>query len=361
MKPKTMILMAVAIACGLGASYMTSRLLAERQDSEPDTVQVWVAKKTLDMGTLVKKPSDLFETKPFLKGTEPQNAVVKIDDLKGRQLKRTLKPGDPIRSDDIFAIGEAFLDALLPKGFRAVGLRVNLETTAAGFASLPGSRVDIISTMRRGSDRDSFSQVLLQNVLVLAADGIKDRNESGQAMAASVVTVALSTEDALKITLAKEIGPLSLVLRKFDDSAKEDVEKVTVEQLLTKTRAGKTDDTVDTDVPGPTTTVVEVKPEPKPEPRPQQAKVEPKSQPKVEPEPVEVAKAPGRWHTVTIIEGDKIRYQKFYVDENDNVIDPPAAVGGTLLPEVPNPQPNPQTPANVTPPAPRPKAPAPAN
>jgi len=28
MKPKTMILMAVAVVCGLGASFMTSRLLA---------------------------------------------------------------------------------------------------------------------------------------------------------------------------------------------------------------------------------------------------------------------------------------------------------------------------------------------
>ena len=30
MKPKTLILMVVAVTCGLGASYMTSRLLAER-------------------------------------------------------------------------------------------------------------------------------------------------------------------------------------------------------------------------------------------------------------------------------------------------------------------------------------------
>ena len=30
MKPKTMILMVVAVVCGLGASYMTSKLLADR-------------------------------------------------------------------------------------------------------------------------------------------------------------------------------------------------------------------------------------------------------------------------------------------------------------------------------------------
>ena len=46
MKPKTMILMVVAVCCGLGASYITSKLLAERNnkgDSEP-TVPVLVAK-----------------------------------------------------------------------------------------------------------------------------------------------------------------------------------------------------------------------------------------------------------------------------------------------------------------------------
>ena len=49
MKPKTMILMVVAIVCGLGASYMTSRLLAERGEApaaEQKKVTVLVAKKT---------------------------------------------------------------------------------------------------------------------------------------------------------------------------------------------------------------------------------------------------------------------------------------------------------------------------
>lgn len=46
MKPRTMILMVVAIGCGLGASYMTSKLLAERNqqvEAEP-TVPVLVAR-----------------------------------------------------------------------------------------------------------------------------------------------------------------------------------------------------------------------------------------------------------------------------------------------------------------------------
>ena len=45
MKPKTLILMVVAVSCGLGASYMTSRLLADREQ-DVEKVAVLIAKKT---------------------------------------------------------------------------------------------------------------------------------------------------------------------------------------------------------------------------------------------------------------------------------------------------------------------------
>ena len=40
MKPKTIILMVVAVSCGLAASYMTSRLLADRPEAPPDEEKV---------------------------------------------------------------------------------------------------------------------------------------------------------------------------------------------------------------------------------------------------------------------------------------------------------------------------------
>ena len=46
------------------------------------------------------------------------------------------------------------VSAHLPQGFRAVGTRVNMESIAGGFASLPLSRVDVIHTVRRGGDNE---------------------------------------------------------------------------------------------------------------------------------------------------------------------------------------------------------------
>ncbi len=95
-------------------------------------------------------------------------------------------------------------------GHRAVGIRVNAESAAYGFATLPLSRVDIISTVRRADDKATYAQVLLENVLVLAADDKTRRTEDGKAMLSTVVTVALKPEDMLKVRLAGEMGTLSL-------------------------------------------------------------------------------------------------------------------------------------------------------
>src|SRR6266446_6437141 len=124
MKPKTLILMVVAVTCGLGASYMTSRLLADRNGDDAEKITVLVAKKQLDNGVAIKVPQDLFEEKLFIKGEEPRDALAKLDDLKGRVMKKTLRQGDFIRADDMLDSKDpqSTFSVNLPQGYRAVGL-----------------------------------------------------------------------------------------------------------------------------------------------------------------------------------------------------------------------------------------------
>jgi Flp pilus assembly protein CpaB len=235
MKPKTLILMATAIVCGLGASYMTSRLLAERGSSESDVekVTVAVAKRHLDLATPLKNPGDFFEFKEVTRGDEAKNAVTSFDQVKGKFLARPLRKGDALTTDDV---KDQVAVIPVPPGMRAVGLRVNLEAQAGGFASLPGSRVDIISTVNRKNDDDSGSYYLLENVLVLAADTVKERPDG--ALPASVVTVALDPDDALRVNTAKGLGALTLVLRDPSDPTKSGRWKMSVTEVL-HGRAGK--------------------------------------------------------------------------------------------------------------------------
>src|SRR5438552_538083 len=154
MKPKTLILMVVAVVCGLGASYMTSRLLAERDDQKPQVVDkvvekvtLLVAKKQLDMSTYIKTPQEMFTEKQFVKEDAPKEALTPKDltGLAGKTLKRGLRRGDHVMAEDL---GDGAPVLEVPPGHRAMGLRVTVEGIAGGWASLPGSRVDIIWARR---------------------------------------------------------------------------------------------------------------------------------------------------------------------------------------------------------------------
>lgn len=322
MKPKTMILMGIAITCGLGASYMTSRLLADR-NSEPDKVVVLVPKKDLGLGEQIKAPQDLFEAKEYLRGSEPPNCVEGLEALKNRVLKRSVRANVPITNDDLYGEKEQMGIAInIPEDHRAVGIRVSTEEIAGGFASLPGSRVDIVSTVRRGDDKSSYAQVLLQNVLVVAADTQMHRDETGRAMPANVVTVAVKSEDALRIKLGQSMGSLSLLLRKIGDNSKTDTALLTGDGLKGHQS------------PAEIEKAMEAPPAPKlPAPEPKPAA------------PAVARADPTRVHRLKIIEGENTKQTEYLLNERNEVVELPEAARSELTP------PRPQR----TPPAPRPQ------
>jgi len=234
MKPKTMILMVIAIVCGLGASYMTSRLLADRTSEvqEIPKVNVVIAKKELSVGQCVKKPEEMFEIKEFTKGQEPKDSLLSFDHLKGKFVKRNLRKGDfitPKEIDDTTQLLE------LPPNTVAVGIRVTPESIANGFAAQPGSRVDILWATKGSNNSEAQCITLLESILVVAADLSSGKDPENKVFVANVVTVALTREDAQKVQLAKDFGTLSLTLRRMEEEGgtSKSPTKLTLTQLLT--------------------------------------------------------------------------------------------------------------------------------
>src|SRR5262249_43080293 len=157
MKPKTMILMGLAITCGLGASYMTSRLLAERQPAEEiEKVEILVAAKRLNVHQKLHNPEELFEKKLVTKDAEPNDAIRDFEALKGKSLRSGREKGDHVTAAMLYDKGSLEI----PEGHQAVGIRVNIETTASGLASLPGSLVDLLLTIGSQDPRGTKTIVL---------------------------------------------------------------------------------------------------------------------------------------------------------------------------------------------------------
>src|SRR5262249_35000849 len=104
MKPKTLILLAVAIGCGLVSSYLTSKLLADpgaTNDQQTEVVTVLAAKRNLFLGTVIKAPEKLFVEKEVPKTVAPKKGYSSFDEIKNLKLVKPISEDAFITKDDV--------------------------------------------------------------------------------------------------------------------------------------------------------------------------------------------------------------------------------------------------------------------
>ena len=216
MRKSSVIILIVALLMGGSAAYLTRSWLKD-QTRASSVVQpvgtIVVAAESLAYGTTMT-PDNVVEI-PWFSNTLPEGAfAVKEDLLSGgrRVVLSPLKRGEAVLRSKITGPGQrASLASLLDEGKRAVTVPVDDVRGVAGFV-LPGDFVDIVVIADDGSTkRQSYSDILLEHVKVLAIDQVASEGE-GQPTVAKAVTVEVTKEQAQKILLATNIGKLSLIL-----------------------------------------------------------------------------------------------------------------------------------------------------
>jgi pilus assembly protein CpaB len=109
----------------------------------------------------------------------------------------------------------ASMAAEIGEGFRAYTIKVS-DVTGVGGHALPGDRVDVVlmrDTTPDGPARNFVSEVVLQNVRVLGVDLNADL-ASNKPANPSTATLEVTVPDAQKLSVAGDLGKLSLALRK---------------------------------------------------------------------------------------------------------------------------------------------------
>jgi Flp pilus assembly protein CpaB len=231
MKPKTMILLVVAVSCGLVASYMTSKLLAERKGPPPDeTVQVVVATTKVPRFTHLKEPEKFFTVKEFRKSDAPKSYISNLEDIKDKRINKDFKPDVHISPEDVQDRATTALP--IPDGYGAIGIKVTAASAVSYFVN-PGDKVDVILT-QRGDQAASFT--ILRDVQVLSVEDRITRADAeskseGSVIKAQTVAVAVKPDDAKRVRLAESLGDLSLVLRKDGDKVDSSDKIVTADDL----------------------------------------------------------------------------------------------------------------------------------
>jgi pilus assembly protein CpaB len=176
--------------------------------------------KEVDWGTTTLPPGAFNSLSDLLKPNERRVVLTAIE------------PNEPILPQKITGPGQrAALSALIDSKLKAATVRVNDVFGVAGFV-LPGDRVDVMFTRveTNAGDSKKFTDVLLQNVRVLAIDQLAD-DRSDKPAVVKAVTLEVETEDAQKLALAGTVGSLSLVLRSAGTDTFATAHRVTADEL----------------------------------------------------------------------------------------------------------------------------------
>lgn len=224
MKQKNLILMVVAVGCGLVAAFLTSQMSARSGGVEQ--IEVIVAAKDLPVGTMLGK-DDLktaVKMKKVPKDGLPPAFVTDVNELVDKRLSRAVRTEETFNPADLSKGGVI----TLPPGMDLYSLPLGASQAAAGFVG-PGSRVDILATARLQNRLLAFP--LLVNMLVIAVDNNVAYGKEGTFPTLSTVSFAVDRQQALLIDLARQRGcQMSLLL--LNPETKERNEKYKIEDVL---------------------------------------------------------------------------------------------------------------------------------
>src|SRR5262245_50610012 len=238
MRLSTAVMFLVAIALGVTAVVLTRTWLESQvrgpvvvSKDAPGMSTIVVATKALRYG-MELSDTDLKEV-PWQVNAIPQGTFrTKAELLQGkdkRSVLSSIEANEPILEGKNTGRGQrASLSALIQEGMTAVTVRVNEILGVAGFV-LPGDRVNVLLT-RSDKERGQYTDVLMQNVRVLAVNQLAD-DKSEKPVVAKAVTLEVSTEDAQKLVLAANVGRISLTLRQAGAGTGDITRRVTLSDL----------------------------------------------------------------------------------------------------------------------------------
>jgi pilus assembly protein CpaB len=214
-RSRHLIVLLVAVVTAGIASWAVYRALLqqpERPQERPDQAVV-VATRPMGIGTALTA-NDL-KVVSWPARSPLHGALSDVKQAINRGLLTGVLENEPITTNKL-ASAEAGtgLSPAVPIGMRAMSVKVNDVIGVAGFV-VPGTRVDVVVTIRRSAD--SMTRTAASNVQVLTAgtrqDQSKPEGDNKNANASTVVTLMVSPRDAERIALAQSEGEIMLMLR----------------------------------------------------------------------------------------------------------------------------------------------------
>ncbi len=243
MRPKSLILLLLALGCGLVASIGISQVLDSQNKNQAaiETVPIYVALHNINLGDPVD--DGMVSLQEWPKDKVPVGAVTKWDEIEGRRPKTIIFQGEPLNDGKFLAKGETHDPiAGIPPGMRLKTVSVDARKSAAGLLS-PGDRVDVQLFVLRSEQNgvaNPFTKIILQNIRVFAVDQAVQRTSEGteERIVAKTVSLVVTPQQASRMTTAENMGEISLIPRHPDDNKIVDDAEQSLEDIFARSDAG---------------------------------------------------------------------------------------------------------------------------
>lgn len=224
MSARQIIVLAIAAIAAIGALLLI-RGMGSRS-AEPDAAeavvgeQVLVAARNIAQGAALT-PGDLAVASFPRESVTPSFISISAQpsaqaDLVGAVTRRAFVQGEPIVTTAVVqAEGRGFMAAQLEPGYRAVAIEIE-STTAVGGYIQPNDRVDVIVTTRAENETAAQSDIVLQDVRVLALGDHTQTQVEGdkpEQIVAETAVLEMTADEARVLALADQVGDISLALR----------------------------------------------------------------------------------------------------------------------------------------------------
>jgi pilus assembly protein CpaB len=216
-RTRHVVVLFVAIVTASIASFGVYRAMAQMPIRQLESAHknVVVAARPMVIGTQLT--ADDLKLVAWPANSLVPGAITDIKEAVNRGLLTAVLQNDVITASKLAAPeAGAGLSPAIPPGMRAISVKVNDVIGVAGFI-VPGSRVDVVVTIRRTDD--SMTRTAASNVQVLTSGTRQDQEKpevdprTGQTSSATVVTLMVTPRDAERIALAQSEGQIMLVLR----------------------------------------------------------------------------------------------------------------------------------------------------
>lgn len=236
------IALTVAVVIGLVGVYLLNIMLSglenrrAAEDRAAQMTQVVVAAKPIAFGATINELNAKIVSWP--KGVVPKGAFHSFQELGGRRVAlQSIVEGEPLLASRVSGkSGRATLSVNLQPDKLAVSVPINDVTGVSGFVR-PGDAVDVLLTRQipgdNASGSDRMTDVVMQAVRVLAIDQVADPGKTDPSIP-KTATLEVDQNGAQRLTLARELGSLSLALRNVASQPGEQPNTVTPRDFMSK-------------------------------------------------------------------------------------------------------------------------------